>query len=793
MKSGSYNLKSLLTHNEIDQFIIPELQRDYVWGEQQVQAVWDSIFNNYERKLTEVNQFKISYVNNSEQFEDYLLDHLQEQVNLVKFSQKFGFIYAYHDKEFPGRFFLIDGQQRLTTFFLLLLALYIKAGKTEEFRKLYFQNEMPIVDYKVRESAYDFLRLFLRDVLAGRDFEQNINYFHRAYENDVTVSNIKNNYNLLQENVEKIASNVDVVNMIDYIENYIEFNYFDTNLSEQGEKLYLYMNSRGESLSFQERLRAKIIQKSSDKIEAGKKWEVWQNYFFEKSSELKNADSGFEWFLYMALIVYKSENSKLLDEDIEKPLNDRDAEAKFKIVRKHKSEQEGCLDIKLLDRLFNALELYYQSPSKGIYRYQPSDFLKGKTTIITLYRVLLPVYYRYLFPDVTESIAEQFDMFILNESHTQSVGNKTSENLVWALDFVKRLTQPDVLDPVNNMVLKDFLNQSFEHEFQKLTLLNDGGTSNGLKTFLYTLYSDLGYNKFLEGRTDILFEMAKYCSEQSGVEVDLLYKVKKAIAQIFAFDGEKWNLRSHELRRYLMTFYDFSNQDGYSHSRERWTWVRDDRTWLNRVLASEDFKEKVLSYWLDNSIDNRADDYITRLSSLSKISWEYYICQYPTLFDMCRDYCIAWSHDKFANSVLMKGVAASWADIYVACKLFTVISKEKSYEFSNYGLNVCYIDLKSKAGNIFPAESEDSTATIELHYREELRWDIAVYYRNGNVPEIIKTLGWVHMHEDTSIARFVKIDFSFDYSSSLDLESNTLAFYAYVEKLIGDLGREGVI
>lgn len=68
----------------------------------------------------------------------------------------------------------------------------------------------------------------------------------------------------------------------DYVENYIEFNYFDTNISSQGERLYLYMNSRGEDLSRQESLKAMLIERSDNKLEDGKMWEDWQGLLLAK-------------------------------------------------------------------------------------------------------------------------------------------------------------------------------------------------------------------------------------------------------------------------------------------------------------------------------------------------------------------------------------------------------------------------------------------------------------------------------------------------------------------------------
>src|SRR5690606_10652842 len=152
---------------------------------------------------------------------------------------------------------------------------------------------------------HEFLRLFLSDLIAGNDYRENINYFVQDYKADQTVQNLQSNYDFFIEELSKEGVTLETtLRLIDYVENYIEFNYFDTNISEQGEKLYLYMNSRGFKLSHQEILRAKLIEKCEGdlKIEAGEKWEDWQNFFFK--NRFQNADSDCEVESFLQHVSY---------------------------------------------------------------------------------------------------------------------------------------------------------------------------------------------------------------------------------------------------------------------------------------------------------------------------------------------------------------------------------------------------------------------------------------------------------------------------------------------------------
>ena len=50
MNTGRYTLKSFLTDHNLDQIIIPEIQRDYVWQEENVTKLLISIFENSKKQ-----------------------------------------------------------------------------------------------------------------------------------------------------------------------------------------------------------------------------------------------------------------------------------------------------------------------------------------------------------------------------------------------------------------------------------------------------------------------------------------------------------------------------------------------------------------------------------------------------------------------------------------------------------------------------------------------------------------------------------------------------------------------
>ena len=97
MDTGKYKLLEILEFQNIDQFIVPEIQRDYVWEKKDVLDLLHSIQEGFLGTKEDI---------------PYL-----------------GFIYAYNDRDYVYKDFIVDGQQRMTTVYLLLLACHLNLKK----------------------------------------------------------------------------------------------------------------------------------------------------------------------------------------------------------------------------------------------------------------------------------------------------------------------------------------------------------------------------------------------------------------------------------------------------------------------------------------------------------------------------------------------------------------------------------------------------------------------------------------------------------------------------------------
>jgi len=283
MKTGHYSISDIFSFQGLDQLVVPEIQRDYIWEADDVLDLLTS-----------------------------LIEGLRESEDVPYL----GFIYAYSHKDSPYKFILIDGQQRMTTIFLLLLVCYRKLGK--KLPRYLGKGDKIKLDYKVRQATHDFLR-----DLVESDIDYNENnkiedqlWFHVEYKNDVTVQNIVKNYGTIRQWVDALSTE-DLNRLLKMTEDEVGLSYFNVEDGRQGEELYIYMNSRGRQLEPNETLKAKFlsgIKKNEDKLVWGRKWEKWQDFFWKHRESFPDADHGFNEFLRRIQIINMCSLNKSSDE-----------------------------------------------------------------------------------------------------------------------------------------------------------------------------------------------------------------------------------------------------------------------------------------------------------------------------------------------------------------------------------------------------------------------------------------------------------------------------------------------
>ena len=233
--------------------VIPEIQREYVWGRN-------------ERVLCQfIEELK-----------------LKKQLNI-------GFIYSYKPYEKLNEIFLIDGQQRITTLVLIAYYAAIKDNKLREFKELMkIDGTNPAFSYRVRTCTKEFMLELFRNIDNLDDLRkiENQKWFLDRYKVDMSISSMIDAIKIIDKNLK------DNDNLYDYIVEDVKFWYFNVGETSQGEELYITMNSRGEALSDAEQIKPILFEKvpSSDKHKYGKLWDEIEEYFYN----LKPIDKGIE-------------------------------------------------------------------------------------------------------------------------------------------------------------------------------------------------------------------------------------------------------------------------------------------------------------------------------------------------------------------------------------------------------------------------------------------------------------------------------------------------------------------
>ncbi len=280
------NLLSLFSLNSL---IVPEIQREYVWGnnEEVIKGFLQDI-KNYGEPCPSCHHI-----------------HSDKIINV-------GFLYSYkppyteYEKDRMLEEYIIDGQQRITTLFLLLLSRSVTENRVKDFLSITRWDDdfiEPGFSYKVRDLTCKFMRDLIHHItekgVKSLDFitddKQYPAWFLEDYKKDTTVCSMCNALKIISQ-----VFNEETDHYYDFILHNIHFLHFKTDITSQGEELYITMNSRGEALTVNEMKKAFYLP--DEQLEGwGKKWEEWQTFFWYNRKKGNpnnvNSDIGFNSFL----------------------------------------------------------------------------------------------------------------------------------------------------------------------------------------------------------------------------------------------------------------------------------------------------------------------------------------------------------------------------------------------------------------------------------------------------------------------------------------------------------------
>ncbi|PEQ91761.1 hypothetical protein CN481_15855 [Bacillus sp. AFS006103] len=171
------SVKQLLETGKVNKFIIPEYQRPYAWSDEQIQTLFDDL---------------VEYTENDNESTYFL-----------------GTIVSYENENNEQE--IIDGQQRITSLFLLLRALYSKLDsmtETKEVKNFKGQIESALWEQDELTAEVDFEKTLIESRVMGDEGNKTFAtiLISGTFE-EGAKDNYSLNYKLFTELIEKYASN----------------------------------------------------------------------------------------------------------------------------------------------------------------------------------------------------------------------------------------------------------------------------------------------------------------------------------------------------------------------------------------------------------------------------------------------------------------------------------------------------------------------------------------------------------------------------------------------------------
>ena len=274
------SVKQLLETGKVHKFVIPEYQRPYAWSDEQIQTLFDDL---------------AEYTANDSESTYFL-----------------GTVVSYEND--LGEQEIIDGQQRITSLFLLLRALYSKLTsmtETKEVRNFKSQIESSLWEQDELTAEVDYEKtLIVSKVMGEEGNEAFTNILIKGKVENGAKDNYSLNYNLFVELIEKYATNEpelfywfirNVLNKAILLP--ITADSQDTALT-----IFSTLNDRGLALSDSDIFKAKIYN-HLDAEQKANFIELWQQLDEDATSASESIQKLFYYYMFYLRALENDRNT----------------------------------------------------------------------------------------------------------------------------------------------------------------------------------------------------------------------------------------------------------------------------------------------------------------------------------------------------------------------------------------------------------------------------------------------------------------------------------------------------
>lgn len=619
---------------------IPIIQRDYAQGRDSAINVRDNFLNS-------------------------LLKHLQEIKNI-----DLDFVYGSISGKMNNIFIPIDGQQRLTTLFLLHWYLAIKDEKFEHFKSYMESNNKSNFSYETRISTHEFCNALVNQKISlsnliDNDISKTIKdkpWYYEVWNNDPSIKAMLNMLNSIHE---KFQNCKDLYKLLICTKNpIITFQFLNLDKFSLTDDLYIKMNSRGKQLTDFENFKAKLEQDIEHiKIESHiNKMTIqeyfshqidteWADLFWNYKNQNYTFDNEFMNFIRLVITnhyaVSGKDNNKI--NNLQK-LRDKNNNNLTYLDYKRLS----CFDEKFISDLIAILDFLKNGNSeirtylKNSFHYKEKSVFKSAILNDTEYqdKIRFYAFYEYLIIYKSTKGIEDWIRIVYN----------LTENYIYDSpeEYVRSIQSIDKLLPRSNHILKYLSNNT-----NKIVGFNqDQIKEERIKANLilksdewFNAIQDIENHEYFTGQISFCLNFAgieKYynqkqnCNWDKKTDIEYLNQFKnysKKAKAIFSKDG-LIELKDHLWHRAL-----FSKGDYLIYKKSNWSFLKNkkkdrDISWKRLLRNDNENKRNFVKQVFDDpdfKISNIEDSLSNIIKKYNVRDWKFNFIKIPEILNYLGD------------------------------------------------------------------------------------------------------------------------------------------------------------